>query len=424
MYKLSLIDKENNLHFVNYDQHTSKLTLLDGTPAVDWASYPHGLTPVDWSKNKHYVATSPDSPTSKSPHIKRLKIQMGLGCNYSCSYCLQGAQIHKAAASNTSDVIQFLENIDEWLVPDALQKIEIWGGEPLLYWKKILELVPPLKLKYPDVQFSMITNGTLLTKEKVDQLYDWNFRIAISHDGPGQSIRGADPFKNKQIFEAITYAYEKFGSTLFFNAVLTSNNCDVDVIIDWFKGYFPDCNVGFEGVVHDYNGKEESKFTVEKLEKFSLELVQKLISGSAMRSPTFVSKMRRILDNFVLERPSEVIFQKCGMDQEDQIAVDLKGNVTTCQNTGGNGEHKIGHVKEFDKIALNTSYHWSIRKECSACPVLQLCQGGCMYQTGENWVNSCNAEFYYNMAFFAAALYFITGQLLVGYDGNIIRPTV
>jgi uncharacterized protein len=33
-------------------------------------------------------------------------------------------------------------------------------------------------------------------------------------------------------------------------------------------------------------------------------------------------------------RPIEALGQKCGMDSADAIAVDLRGNVMTCQNTG------------------------------------------------------------------------------------------
>jgi uncharacterized protein len=96
----------------------------------------------------------------------------------------------------------------------------------------------------------------------------------------------------------------------------------------------------------------------------------------------------------------------------------------TCQNVGANGNHKIGHVDDFENIALNTSKHWSKRAECQSCPVLQLCQGACMYQGGDNWTHSCNAEFFYNLAFFRAALFVLTGRWMVGFSGDIIRPTL
>lgn len=58
-------------------------------------------------------------------------------------------------------------------------------------------------------------------------------------------------------------------------------------------------------------------------------------------------------------RPIDALGQKCGMDSPDAIAVDLRGNVMTCQNTGAKGVHKIGHVADFDAIALDTATHFA-----------------------------------------------------------------
>lgn len=74
-------------------------------------------------------------------------------------------------------------------------------------------------------------------------------------------------------------------------------------------------------------------------------------------------------------RPIEALGQKCGMDSPDAIAVDLRGNVMTCQNTGAKDAHKIGHVADFDAIALDTATHFAFRPECISCPVVQLCKG-------------------------------------------------
>ncbi len=70
------------------------------------------------------------------------------------------------------------------------------------------------------------------------------------------------------------------------------------------------------------------------------------------------------------------------MDRPDAIAVDLGGNVMTCQNTGAKGAHVIGHVADFESIALDTATHFAFRVECMACPVVQLCKGSCMFLGG------------------------------------------
>jgi uncharacterized protein len=394
----------------------------DGWRAIDFSGHPMlEQAPVERRK---FIAVDYDDPGRKVREVTRLKIQLGLGCNFSCAYCLQAAQIHKAAASSTRDASEFLANIDSWIsAPEGMQKVEFWGGEPLLYWKKIEILAPALKKKFPNARFSIITNGSLLTREIVDQLKDWDFSVSISHDGPGQHVRGEDPFDDPSQFAFLQYAYKRLHPRFSFNSVLTPASHDVSAIIDWFHDYFPEgVNVAFEGVVHSYGSDPSSIFTVEQLEQFSDTLSRQLVDGSAARSPAMVEKVSRAMQAMVNERSSESLFQKCGMDMPEYLAVDLKGNVMTCQNVGANGNHKIGHVSEFDNIALNTSRHWSKRPECQGCPVLQLCQGSCMYQGGDGWTHSCNAEFYYNLAFFRVALYGLTGRWMVGFSGDIIRP--
>ena len=115
-------------------------------------------------------------------------------------------------------------------------------------------------------------------------------------------------------------------------------------------------------------------------------------------------------------RPIEALGQKCGMDREDSIAVDLRGNVMTCQNTGAKGVHKIGHVADFEAIALDTATHFAFRPECMSCPVVQLCKGSCMFLEGVFFAQSCANEFAFNMGVLMAAVWHLTGMVVVGVD--------
>ncbi len=147
-----------------------------------------------------------------------------------------------------------------------------------------------------------------------------------------------------------------------------------------------------------------------------------IMNGSLLRSPSFVGDVQRIFTAIADGRPSEALGQRCGMDREENIAVDLLGNVTTCQNTASKGKHRLGHMRSLDKVELNTSWHWEKREECASCPVLQQCAGGCMYLDNENWAVSCDTEFHYRTGILAGALYHLTGGILTGMDGDMIRP--
>jgi uncharacterized protein len=139
-----------------------------------------------------------------------------------------------------------------------------------------------------------------------------------------------------------------------------------------------------------------------------------------------VGTMRDKVDEFMRalaqHRPLGSLGQKCGMDRDDSIAVDMKGNVTTCQNMSASTNHKVGHVDQFDDISLDTAYHFSTRSECPHCPVAQLCKGACLFLEGKYWEAACDNSFTHNLAVLAAALYYQTqGLILTRIEGESIR---
>jgi uncharacterized protein len=114
--------------------------------------------------------------------------------------------------------------------------------------------------------------------------------------------------------------------------------------------------------------------------------------------------------------------------QPSYLAVDLKGNVLTCQNVSRtaiapNGQsHKIGHISQLQDVAMRTATHWSLREDCPNCPVLQLCKGSCMFLQGELWQAGCDSAYSDNLPFLAAAIEYMTGCIpyyIEALDGNL-----
>lgn len=411
MFTFELIDRDGTSEQVFYDPHASTLVRGDGAAVVDRATYPA----ADWRTVADAPRVAPDRPMGKSRHIRRLKVQLGLSCNYSCSYCLQAAHVESAVKTSTRDAELFLKRLDSWMkYPDEVQRLELWGGEPLLYWHKLQVLVPVLKEKCPQAKFSIITNGSMLTDDIVDTLDAWGFAVGISHDGPGQPVRGPDPLESSVIRAVWQRAIDRLGPRLSINSVISPASYSVIENQRWFADRLSNVNLSYEGVVHDYDGDPNAKFQPDQLNSLTDELIRCMLGPDPLLRQPFMSKLKRTLDSFVQEQPSRVLGQKCGMDREDTLSVDLLGNVSTCQNTGTTGQHRIGSVQDFDSIRLDTATHWSYRPMCSTCPVLQLCSGSCMYQEGEGWVNSCRAEYAYNLAFLVAAVSVLTGKSVAG----------
>ncbi|MGH9629728.1 MAG: 4Fe-4S cluster-binding domain-containing protein, partial [Bryobacteraceae bacterium] len=97
-------------------------------------------------------------PIRKHNAPRVLKIQLGLSCNFSCSYCLQ-KYVPRVDASSVRLVAGFIEKVKTYLCGQP-QNIQLWGGEPLVYIKALRPLVSELKQLFPAAKFSMVTNGS------------------------------------------------------------------------------------------------------------------------------------------------------------------------------------------------------------------------------------------------------------------------
>ena len=365
---------------------------------------------------------SPSNPGKKTSTVKKLKIQLGLKCNYSCSYCSQASHIGEVVQTNTEDAREFLRSL-EW-ISDAPEHVEFWGGEPFVYWPKLKVLVPELRKRWPDTRFSTVSNGSLLDDEKIEWLDLYGFEIAVSHDGPGQPTRGPDPLDDPEMAATWKKAWAVLGGQgrMSFNAVITPTNYNVTEIVQFFRDRIADdVRVGFEGVVNVHEDGAVSSFNEDTFLAMQRAIVESFYTGSAERNKTFVPEAQRFLEQMRKRQPIETLGQGCGMDRPDYLAVDLMGNVLTCQNVGGS-VHTVGHTSKLDDVKLNTSTHFSHREECRHCPVIHLCAGSCMFLEGEEWYQTCQNEYHYNMAILTGIMLWFTGKQLVAIDGDIRRP--
>lgn len=404
-----------------YDNETNCLTDADGK----LFEYPSIVKP----QREEYQSFDKHRPLKKSRSIQLLKIQMGLSCNYSCDYCSQKF-VERATETSKKDIDAFLEKL-EVLEFDETKglKVEFWGGEPFVYWKTFKPLAEALRDKFKDWKrrpnFSVITNGSILTDEIIDWLMKMNFSVSISHDGPGQHVRGPDPFvdpeKKKQIlgfYRQMTRLKKGFS----FNPMLNAQNISRKRIYDWFVEFTGDPNVvlGEGGIVDSYDadGMQNSLQTKQQHFDFRRTAFGDIFStGGQIGFRMQLDKIDGFIRNVLAHDESKYLGQKCGMDDEHTLAIDLRGNVMTCQNvssleTGKNGEsHLGGNLADYDAVEIKTSTHWSNRAECPKCPVLHLCKGACMFLDKEFWDVSCANAYSDNVALFALAVEKITGYI-------------
>jgi len=371
-----------------------------------------------------------NTPITKTKAVKLLKIQLGLSCNYSCDYCSQKF-VERAPETSKKDIDAFLAKLDnlEFSEEKGL-KIEFWGGEPFVYWKTLKPLAEALREKFSHWQkepvFSVITNGSILTKEICAWLYYMGFQVAVSHDGPGQSVRGPDPFDDAEQKKIILDFYKimKKQGRMSFNSMMNNKNRSRKEVHDWFVKLTGDPNVPLgEGTIvdaYDEDGLANSLDSYQDHFEYRKMAFNDIYSNDGnIGFGMIIGKIDEFTTNVLSHSESKYLGQKCGMDEIDTMAVDLRGNVMTCQNVSPleiakNGEsHFGGTLDDVDGIRIKSATHWMNRAGCSSCPVLHICKGSCMFLDDKYWETSCNNAYSDAVSLFALSFEKMTGYIPV-----------
>lgn len=423
MFTLGMVGPNGAQRTLHYDVGQSRITDEHGArldlSAVRGAYAEKVHQPVAFP-------VSPANPAGKVAQVTRLKIMLGKACNYSCAYCVQSYTNHRDL-EKMGDVDAFLANLG-WLdIGDgAHTRIEFWGGEPFVYWKRLRALGDRLHAIYPKANFYLCTNGSLLDDEKIDWVARLPMGISVSHDGPAQALRGPDPFDDPVKAALLRKLYWRLRPQrrCSFNFVAHTQNYDLRAIRAYFREALgdPDPVLGTEEFLSAYD-TQALALSVDERNQTAIRhaLYDYFKSDDALRLAQLSNKLGAFFASLIYELDANAITQKCGMDLPTSLSVDLKGRVATCQNVTPAGKHNIGTVEAIDSIQLSTAKHWSVREECGKCPVLRLCKGSCMIVNGQMWEKTCDNAFTWNLALLAAALYRATGMDLAWIEGETIR---
>jgi uncharacterized protein len=375
------------------------------------------------------VPFSKDSPLKKSKNIDTIKIQLGLSCNYTCGYCSQRF-VERPPETSKKDIEMFMEKLDVLNFSEERGlRVEFWGGEPLVYWKTLQPLAEAFAEKFSHwnkkLNFGMVTNGSLLTREKCSWLYYMGFSVGISHDGPGQFVRGPDPFDDPALKKTILDFYKvmKEQNRISFNSMMNNKNISRKAIYDYFVELTGDPNIriGEGGFIDAYDDAAigNSLTTLKDQFEYRRTAFNDIYStGNGINFGVIYDKLDTFIKSTLTHFESKYVGQKCGMEIPSTIALDLKGNVVTCQNVSivensKNGEpHYGGNLDDYDNVQLTSVTHWKSRTNqisCADCPVLHLCRGSCMYLDGKHWDVTCDNAYSDAIPLLALAIEKITG---------------
>ena len=251
---------------LDYDNSTSRLTYENGELVVPREEFGSAFTHPKMDAGKR--------------NLQKIKIQLGLKCNYSCEYCSQRFVPRNADDStqesgeleNPEQIEKFISKFEGLDVNGEELKFEMWGGEPFLYFAKMKMITERLHAKYPHATYSVITNGSLLNQEILDFIKKYDFAVSISHDGSGQQTRGpdpmADPEKRKWLLKLRDERIPEHKFSV--NAMVHKDNESRASVQSWILEHFGEVPIG-EGELLMYMTKAVS-LSLGNLKKTILNL--------------------------------------------------------------------------------------------------------------------------------------------------------
>ena len=427
-----------------YNNEDNRLYEVDGKPILFQNQEP--------PKDTEYEEFAKANYGTRKKHNKprAMRILMGHACNYSCTYCMQKDIGNPNELPKKEGLDGLFESVKEHLDLSDLERVELWGGEPFLYWNDMIALLNFFDTE--KVTFFISTNGSALSHKHAEFFSKMKGQVIInlSHDAKRQeALRGEDIFNRPRVIETFKEFDKLDNVTYGFTCSITNTNFDLFEINDYFRDqilendlrtfnlsfslgrtYVENANditdslpcTPIEDAKEADSSKGESYTHVihgENLEKFQAILRQfleehyKQFTAFGIREngePGVLyatAKELRYLITDIYEGQmaySTTVYAKkvitgepilettnCGADMADILSMDTDGNTRTCPHT--DESHITGHINNLKGVRIISLDLNRKDSHCSSCRNRKLCRSSCPISLpDEVFMTNCRVE--------------------------------
>ena len=318
-------------------------------------------------------------------------------CNLACKYCFLGnndkTKRHQFLSQNmsveTADkaIDFFIKQIKLSDLDDENNKptIIFYGGEPMVNFPVLVyiaEKINHLRTKekcLKHAELSMVTNGLLLTEEKLLKLKELGVSIAISCDGFTEKanemrvdVNGSPVFT--RILEKLDLC-KKLGVNVSLSVTLSEETIRDTVDILNLVNNYDVKSFGFNILMSSDSFVLPESYNEAAAQFIIDEFIELRKLG------IYEDRMMRKLDSF---SKAQVYYSDCAATAGGQIVVAPNGQVGICHGCLFDKKYFVTTIddEEFDATKDPTFIEWSQitpvnHKSCLTCPALGICGGGC-----------------------------------------------
>ncbi|OMH29053.1 quinohemoprotein amine dehydrogenase maturation protein [Motiliproteus sp. MSK22-1] len=321
-------------------------------------------------------------------------LNVNTGCNLSCTYCYkEDLEIpSKGQKMAFETAVKSVEMLLEESPDQDKYNIVFFGGEPLSNMPLIRQTVEYCQQRFQSVKgrvdFTLTTNGTLLTEELVDYFNTNGIGLTISMDGPkaihdknritvgGQGTYDVVNSKVKMLLPR--YSARPVGVRVTLTRAIT----DVEAIYQHLYHDLGFHEVGFAPVTS--GDMAEFNLTVDELHEVfegMKRLGRRYLQGALAHQNTGFGNMHQLMTDLHEGNKKSL---PCGAGVA-LLAVDTEGGLNLCHRFTGSELPLFGDVDQgIDKPALSQFIEARLERAdtgCETCRIRNLCSGGCYHES-------------------------------------------
>ena len=354
---------------------------------------------------------STDLEEMLSDHVMALTLEMTEECNLRCRYCIyhpahpgyrEFGKKHMTLET-AKQAIDFLKKHSS--KNDDFIAVGFYGGEPLLNFNVIKETISYAQetFKNQKLQFTMTTNGLLLTESISDYLVENNVSLTISLDGPKalhdeNRIFSDDKGSFDDVMKGIKMllqAFAKFNQTPIFSINMVNTGPDFMKRYDLIQDFFKECDWLTENIQIQCNGvdtgpekmnymlpqsEEERLFVADWMDPLAVwsdsknQIGDENIFSANSERQELVKLHKRLL---IKEPDGNYFMNGCCTPGHRRGYVDVNGNIFPCERVGNHipplGNVKTGWNLPNTKKVYVDDYVEKSKKVCKDCWAINLC---------------------------------------------------
>lgn len=327
--------------------------------------------------------------------FQRMHLSTTNSCNMNCEYCFCKNFEYKYSGDTNAGVRFPIENMSFDVAEQAMLEaikviksnknnqlsIEFFGGEPLLNYKMIIEVLNKFKNGEDygiNISYGVTTNGTYIADEIIELFHKYNVSVAISIDyidyengtfrGEGASLYNWTVI-DKNIKKLIDNDIR-----VKFQSVLSEQTWDKNIfnLID----YAAENKIFSFGLILSFDFSFYSNYTPEKI----IEKVKKIYFYCKEKNVLLTGYWKLSFEGLI--NPDE------WNDRRDWktcptigrlLSIEPNGDVYACKTTA----RKMGNINRFEEIFQDDNYRYyatraySNSKDCEGCEIEGVCSGNC-----------------------------------------------